>query len=153
MAANKKVESMRWTVVHDADRGEQCVAMDERDTIPEAMTEDRDAHLPNLACLIVETGRAHLYGPADVPHQVQRRASFVLHRQQDAAECLQQLLRYTGLGQRYAGASALRWCIRWCTRSTLVHPLVHPLRSSDELRRCILSTLQPRRSRLAPRLA
>ena len=55
-----------WTVVHETDREEMCIAMDERDMIPEAMSDERDAHLPNLAKLIVENGGAQIIGPAGV---------------------------------------------------------------------------------------
>ena len=41
-----------------------CIAMDERDMILDAMSEDRDAHIPNLAKTIIENGGAQIIGPA-----------------------------------------------------------------------------------------
>ena len=49
---------------------------------------------------------ADVISPDDMLHQVQRHAGFTMGRQQDAAECLRQLLLYTGLGQRFCDSHA-----------------------------------------------
>ena len=60
-----------WTVVHETDREEMCFAMDMHDMISElidilAMSDERDAHLPYLAKLLVENLGAQIIGPAGV---------------------------------------------------------------------------------------
>ena len=55
---------MKWKVVHETDREELCMAME--DMIPDVMSMERDAHLPNLANLIVANGGGQIIGPAGV---------------------------------------------------------------------------------------
>ena len=64
--------------------------------------------LRNLFAEYVASGvsTADAISTVDVLLQVQRHAGFVLGRQHDAAECLRQLLRYTGMGQRYCDSQA-----------------------------------------------
>ena len=44
-----KHEKKEWTIIREKNREDLCDVMAEHDLIPEAMSEDRDAHLPNMA--------------------------------------------------------------------------------------------------------
>ena len=67
-----------------------------------------ESSLRDLLAEYVASGvsTADVISPITVLHQVSRHAGLSLGRQHDAAECLRQLLQYTGLGQRLCDSQA-----------------------------------------------
>ena len=61
-----KHKKKEWTIIREKNREDLCDVMAEHDLFPVAMSEDRDAHLPNMARLIAANGCALLQGPPGV---------------------------------------------------------------------------------------